>query len=72
MIKTMIRSISIYHEGESPIFGELTTTVSLDDEAGGMFLVIEGKEGQRVCLDPEEIDHVFNAAKSLFAQAGVE
>lgn len=62
---------SIHREGDSPIFGETVTTVCIDDDAGGPFVVLkqvrdDSKEG-RVVLYPDEIDVVMDAAKRLLA-----
>ncbi len=34
-------TVSIHPEGENPIYGDRATHVSVDDEAGGGFLVIK-------------------------------
>lgn len=38
--RTMVRSIAVYYKEENPIFGDSAITVSVDDEGGGMFLVL--------------------------------
>jgi hypothetical protein len=44
---------SVYPEGENPVYSQNVTHVSLDDEGGGEFLVLEqGEDSVRV--DPEE------------------
>lgn len=48
---------SIYAENENPVFGDTVITVSLEDEAGGPFLVLSSI-GDRVRL-PGEIEIEF-------------
>ena len=66
-----IKSIMVYPKGE-PWFHELATEVSLEDEGGGYYVVLnqfpdDPKPGQ-VRLDPEELDAVYSAAKQLLTQ----
>jgi len=65
-------TVSIHPEGENPIYGDRATHVSVEDEAGGGFLVIkqhgDSHEPGTVRLDPEELDAVAAAAKELISK----
>lgn len=59
-------TISIHRVGDSPVFGESVTTVSLDDEGGGPFIVLHQPDGgNQIRLDPQEVELVMDAARML-------
>ena len=69
--KTFVTAATIIPEGE-PIFSERTTTIRIEDEAGGCFLIIrqDGKihtpgENQ-ICLDAAEWPKVKDAIEMMF------
>ena len=74
--KTTILQVAIHREESNPIFGEGNTYVSVDDEAGGPFLVIQQTdddiEAGRVRMDYEEFMAVAEAAKMLMHQMYIE
>lgn len=73
-VQTTINSIAIHRAGDSPIFGESTTIVRLDDEGGGPFVVIEQATATQpgvVKLDPDEITIVMRAASRLLRQESI-
>jgi len=74
--KTTILQVAVHREDANPIFGEGNTYVSVDDEAGGPFLVIEQHENQSkngtVRFDYEEFLAVAEAAKMLMHQMYIE
>ena len=53
----------------APIYSERATTIRLDDEAAGLFVVLEqspsDKGTQRIALDVEEWPHIQRAVQSL-------
>ena len=63
-------TVAVHRETESPVFGEGTTKVSLDDESGGFFIVLEQELG-RIRLDFEELKEVVKAARKLAAQGAI-
>lgn len=72
--QTTINAIAIHRAGDSPIFGESTTIVRLDDEGGGPFVVIEQATATQpgvVKLDPEEVAIVMRAASRLLRQESI-
>lgn len=70
--RTTITAVCVHPEGDSPIFGEMGTALSLDDEADGLYLVIEQRSDQlrdqTIRINPDEFDHIVAAAKMLLAQ----
>ena len=59
-METLITQINIYPKGENPFFNEGVTTIRLDDEAAGMFIIMGQciNINQELRLDIEEIDAV--------------
>lgn len=59
-------TISIHRVGDNPVFGESVTTVSLDDDGGGMFIVLHQPDGaQQMRLDFRELELIVDAARML-------
>lgn len=70
-----INAIAIHRAGDSPIFGESTTIVRLDDEGGGPFIVIEqftDTQPSVVKLDPDEVALVMRTASRLLRQGSID
>lgn len=60
---------AIYYGDESPVFGERSLKISIDDdEAGGAFIVLENTQGERISIDPDELDLICAEAKRLLNQ----
>ena len=74
--KTTILQVSVHREDANPIFGEGNTYVSVDDEAGGPYLVIEQHDDHSrngtVRIDYDEFQAVAEAAKMLMHQMYIE
>lgn len=73
--QTTITAIAIHRVGDSPIFGESTTIVRLDDEGGGPFVVIEqadASQSSAIRLDLDECEIVMRTARRLFEQKAIE
>ena len=63
-------SVAVHLKAHSPIFGDQVTTVTVDDEAGGPFLVIKQSTDSGMAelrMDMEELEAVVVAARSLIA-----
>lgn len=62
-------STSIHRPGQNPIFGECSTHVTVDDDAGGPFIVLRQCDDNikpgKVRLDMEELEAVLKAARKL-------
>ena len=69
--KTRITRITVAPVGE-PIFSEQATSVAIDDEDAGGFVVIEqsrdDQESGKVAIDPEEWPHVAAAVERLLKE----
>jgi len=59
-------AVSVHRKSESPIFGEGVTNIRIDDEGGGMFLVIS-QEDKEIRCDIEELELILSAARELIA-----
>lgn len=63
--------VSIHLDTDNPVFGESATHISIDDEAGGPFIVLaqdnEANEEKELRFDAEELEHVCQVAKDLIA-----
>lgn len=74
--KTTTLKVAVHREDVNPVFGEGVTFVSVDDEAGGPFLVIEQHDDDvqpgTVRFDYEEFMAVAEAAKTLMYQMYIE
>ena len=68
---TTTLKVAVHREDVNPVFGEGVTYVSVDDEAGGPFLVIEQEDGS-IRLDYEEFVAVAEAVKTLMHQMYIE
>ena len=70
--ETTTLKMVVHHKETNPIYDESCTFVSLNDEAGGLFLVIEQQnedaKAGTIKLDPDEVDVVYNACKKLLNQ----
>lgn len=66
--KQTITSVAVHLESESPVFGESTITVALNDEAGGMFLEITDAEGHVVKVDWTQWVELNKSVDMLFSQ----
>ena len=62
-------TISVHPEGHNPVFAETATHVSIDDHAGGPFLVItqsrDDVDNGKVIMDFEEFDAIVEAVQRL-------
>lgn len=66
--KQTITAVTVHLDGESPVFGESTITVALDDEAGGIFLVLTDGEGVKMKVDYEQWVEINKAVKKMMKQ----
>jgi len=63
--KTTPLKIAISINDESPIYGEETIFIEVQDLAAGWFLKLSDTKGQEVSLDFEQLDAVYKAAQDL-------
>lgn len=67
--KTTPMAMAVHLAHENPVYGECSTMVTVDDEAGGAFLVISQSDEQAkvgtVRMDLEQLEAVVAAARKL-------
>ena len=76
---TTILKVAVHREECHPVFGEGNTFVSVDDEAGGPFIIIEQDDSDHhvsginhIRLDYQELVQISEAAKMLMHQLYIE
>ena len=64
--------VSVHRRGDNPVYSERAITVTVDDEGGGPFIVLDATEGLEdgLRIDMDELEVVTAAARKLIA--GVE
>jgi len=69
---TTILTIAVHSPDCNPVYGAGSLHVSLDDEAGGVYITIkelsDGSEQGVVRIDPDEVPIVFETAMKLLVQ----
>lgn len=65
-------TVSVHRKGDNPIFGENVIHVSVEDEGGGPFIVLDSNEGKEdgLRIDMDELEAATAAARQLIS--GVE
>lgn len=64
--KTILK-VAIHRDDSNPVFGEDNLYLEIDDESGGPFIVISSNL-EKVAINPDEIDLLFETAKELILQ----
>ena len=68
-LKTVITAMSVYRDGDNPMFGESSIVVRLEDEAGGAYIVLSQDTDdhgfQEMRFDMDELKAVYKCAKKL-------
>ena len=61
--------VSVHHRGDNPVYSERAIKVTVDDEGGGPFIVLDSNEGMKdgLRIDMDELDAVTAAARKLIA-----
>jgi hypothetical protein len=70
--KSTITSVAVSYRDESPIFGENTIKLALDDEAGGVFFVLSDLNGNTIKIDHQQWIELDAAAKILMAASNIQ
>jgi ABC-type tungstate transport system permease subunit len=64
-----IKTLVVHAPKDNIVFAEKNINVSLEDEAGGYYVVItDNMDGGKICIDFDEVDEVFQAIKQLQKQ----
>lgn len=70
-----VTAVAVHRCGDSPVFGESVTTVRLEDESSGPFLLIEQSQDaglMQLRLDLDELCEITDAARWLLEQPGAK
>ena len=64
--------VSVHRKGDNPVYSERAITVTVEDEGGGPFIVLDSNEGTEsgLRIDMDELKAVTAAARWLMT--GVE
>lgn len=64
--------VSVHRTGDNPVYGEGAIKVTVEDEGGGPFIVLESNDGMEdgLRIDMDELEAVTAAARKLIS--GVE
>ena len=63
---TSIISTVVHMDDRNPIFGEGVTTITIDDEAGGGYIVLT-QDDQTIKVDPDELQLITKTAMKMLA-----
>jgi len=61
--------VSVHRRGDNPVYSERSIKVTVDDEGGGPFIMLESNEGNGngLRIDMDELDAVTAAARKLIS-----
>ena len=61
--------VSVHRKGDNPVNGERAIKVTVEDEGGGPFIVLESNEGMEdgLRIDMDELEAATAAARKLIA-----
>lgn len=71
MYKTVSLKYSMFYEKDNSVFGESATHISIDDEAGGSYIVLEQfpDDGpQKLKFDLPELEELLRIANKLMSE----
>jgi len=63
---TSVVSTVVHMDDRNPIFGEDITTITIDDDATGGFIVLSQNE-QTIKIDPDELQLITKTAMKMLA-----
>lgn len=63
--KTTTLKVAVSIGDESPVFGENTVSIEVQDEAGGWYLKICDTNGAEIGIDFDQLDAIYQAAQEL-------
>ena len=68
-MKTAVMAMSIYYDDESPVYGERSIHIKIDDESGGSFFVVtqndERSKTGEIRLEVGEIEKLAQLARQM-------
>jgi hypothetical protein len=65
VVKSVVTRISIYQCDESPLFGNDSIQIEINDEGAGPFVLLRSNEGA-VKIEIEELEHAAKQARLMF------
>lgn len=71
MYKTVPLKYSMFYDKDNPVFGESATHISIEDEAGGSYIVLEQfpDDGpQKLKFDLPELEELLRIANKLMSE----
>lgn len=68
---TTITAMAIHPANSSPVFGEMTTHITMTDEAAGPFFEVTQGDG-KVAVTVEELRALLACAETMLAQPGAK
>ena len=62
-------TVSVHRKGDNPVYSERAIKVTVDDEGGGPFIVLDSNEEMKdgLRIDMDELEAVTAAARQLIA-----
>lgn len=62
-------TVSVHRKGDNPVYSERAIKVTVDDEGGGPFIVLDSNEEMKdgLRIDMDELEVVTAAARKLIA-----
>lgn len=62
-------TVSVHRKGDNPVYSERAIKVTVDDEGGGPFIVLDSNEGMEdgLRIDMDELEAATAAARELIA-----
>jgi len=68
-LKATPLTVAVHYEKDNPVFGESTTHITLEDEAGGAFIILKQCHDQiepgQVRLDMDELELICKIARKM-------
>ena len=68
---TTITAMAIHPANSSPVYGEMTTHITMVDDAAGPFFEVTQEE-RTIRLDVDELRVLLAAAETMLAQPGAQ
>ena len=68
---TTITAMAIHPANSSPVFGEMTTHITMTDEAAGIFFELT-QDDKTIGVTVEELRVLLAAAETMLAQPGAQ
>lgn len=66
--KAVVTEMAVHHIGDNPIYCDSVIRIRLDDEAGGIFVVLS-QVGADIRVDMDELELITTTAKKMIDDA---